>query len=330
MKGKFASALLVLTVTAAAAHAADLKMVTKAPPPPPPSPWDIAFGAGVMNDYVFRGITQSNHKASVAAYFEPRYNISKDLQIYAGIAGESINFPNTASAEIDIYAGIRPTFGPLALDVGFWYYWYPGGTCYNGPDAGCVAIADNRFIKSDLSFWEVFAKGTYTVNDSWALGFNEFYTPSFLNSGAYGNYLSGTVKWTAPAATPLPAGVSMYVSGEAGYQWLGTTDSFYGIAAGTPIVGGGVTSGIYAGGVKLPSYATWNVGVGFSYKVFTLDLRYSDTNLSKLDCYVFTGDYTAVANSNGTQTNPGGITSNWCGATFIAKFTADLTLDSLK
>ena len=38
-----------------------------------------------MNDYIFRGVTQSNHKPSVAAYFEPRYNINKDLQLYIGV-----------------------------------------------------------------------------------------------------------------------------------------------------------------------------------------------------------------------------------------------------
>ena len=35
---------------------------------------------------MFRGITQSNHKPSVSAYFEPRYNVTKDLQLYAGLA----------------------------------------------------------------------------------------------------------------------------------------------------------------------------------------------------------------------------------------------------
>src|SRR6266404_6235575 len=127
--------LVLSVVTAAAlatpALAADLKMVTKAPPPPP-SPWDIAFGAGFVSDYNFRGISQSNHKPSVTAYFEPRYNVTKDLQLYAGIAMESISFPNRAAAEVDLYAGFRPTFDKLALDFGVWYYWYPGGQCFNG------------------------------------------------------------------------------------------------------------------------------------------------------------------------------------------------------
>ena len=62
----------------------------------------------IASDYIFRGVTQSNHKPSVAAYFEPRYNVNKDLQLYAGIGGASIGFPNRAAAEIDFYARRPP------------------------------------------------------------------------------------------------------------------------------------------------------------------------------------------------------------------------------
>jgi hypothetical protein len=54
--------------------------LSRPPPPPAFEPWDFAFGSALMNDYIFRGVTQSNHKPSVAAYFEPRYNLNKDLQ----------------------------------------------------------------------------------------------------------------------------------------------------------------------------------------------------------------------------------------------------------
>ena len=91
----------------------------------------LAFGAALVSDYNFRGVTQSDHKPSAWAYFEPRYNVSSNLQLYAGIAGESISFPNRAAAEIDFYAGFRPTFGIVTLDFGGWYYWYPGGQCFN-------------------------------------------------------------------------------------------------------------------------------------------------------------------------------------------------------
>src|SRR6266403_3847246 len=97
-----------LAMISGSALAADMPVkAVKAPPPPAFEPWDFAFGSALMNDYIFRGITQSNHKPSVAAYFEPRYNLNKDLQLYIGFAGESISFPNRAAAEIDIYGGIR-------------------------------------------------------------------------------------------------------------------------------------------------------------------------------------------------------------------------------
>src|SRR5258708_4298181 len=115
---------LVLLATALAmvsgsAFAADMPVkAVKAPPPAPFEPWDIAFGSAIMNDYIFRGITQSNHKPSVTAYFEPRYNVTKDVQLYVGTSFESISFPNRAAAEDDVYGGAPLTVCPSAFDVG--------------------------------------------------------------------------------------------------------------------------------------------------------------------------------------------------------------------
>src|SRR6516225_10535453 len=122
----FASALAMT----GSAIAADLPVkAVKAPSPAAFEPWDIAFGGAVMNDYIFRGVTQSNHQPSVAAYFEPRYNVTKDLQLYVGVSAESISFANRAAAEVDVYGGVRPTFGAFAFDIGVWGYLYPGGSC---------------------------------------------------------------------------------------------------------------------------------------------------------------------------------------------------------
>jgi uncharacterized protein (TIGR02001 family) len=144
------------------------------------SPWGIAFGAGLMPDYNFRGIPRSNHKPSIAAYFEPPYNINANLQAYAGVSGKSIAFPNRAAAEVDFYAGIRPTFDKLALDFGFWEYYYPGGECFNKDADGQCALAGNLIgnaIKADLSFYELYGKGTYTVNDQFSFGRSVYWSP---------------------------------------------------------------------------------------------------------------------------------------------------------
>src|SRR5205085_2974412 len=332
-----------LALLSGSAMAADMAVkALKAPAPAPFEPWDIAFGSALMNDYVFRGVTQSNHKPSVAAYFEPRYNINKDTQFYIGLAGESISFPNRAAAEIDIYGGIRPTIGMFAFDFGAWGYLYPGGQCFNaaafpgsgipGSEVQCILNGNlpNAFVatgvpgnvaKRSASFYEVYGKVNVTLNDQFSIGANEYYSPNFLNLGAWGNYASITGKWTAPSTTFGSSGVGMYISGEFGRQWLGTSDAFYGTTVASAF------GGPFPLGIPEPSYNTWNIGVGFTYKVFTLDLRYYDTNLSKGNCNAFTSDYstTNFSPSFVTAINPGGFGSNWCGATGVVKFSADLT-----
>jgi uncharacterized protein (TIGR02001 family) len=332
-----------LAMVSGSALAADMALkAVKAPPVVAFEPWDIAFGSAIMNDYIFRGITQSNHKPSVAAYFEPRYNVTKDVQLYIGAAGESISFPNRAAAEIDIYGGIRPTFGMFAFDFGLWGYLYPGGQCFGGVGPGttnsCAAFGqgtdfafgnglpiNGNFAKRNASFYEGYAKVNVTLNDQFQIGANEYYSPNFLNLGAWGNYASVTAKYTAPSTFFGTSGVGMYISGEFGRQWLGTSDAFYGTTTPTRF------GGPFPNGIPEPSYNTWNIGVGFTYKVFTLDLRYSDTNLSKGNCNAFTSDYSTTNASAAfvTAINPGTGTSafgsNWCGAAGIAKLSADLT-----
>jgi hypothetical protein len=61
--------------------------------------------------------------------------------------------------------------------------------------------------------------------------------------------------------------------------------------------------------------------VTFTYKNLNLDLRYYDTNLSKEDCFVFTGDPNAILGGRPNFiTNPDGFVSQWCSATFVAKY----------
>src|SRR4029078_2700134 len=98
---KLALLATALALVSGSAFAADLRVkAVKAPPPPAFDPWDIPFGGGIPNDYICRGITQSNHKPSVNVYFEPRYNVTKDFQLYVGLGGASISFPHSDAAEI--------------------------------------------------------------------------------------------------------------------------------------------------------------------------------------------------------------------------------------
>jgi uncharacterized protein (TIGR02001 family) len=325
MKRITVSLVVAASLAASAATAADMAVKAPAPPPPPPNPWDIAITAALMSDYNFRGITQSDHRPSTAAGFEPRYNFSKDLQGYVGVSGESIDFPNRASAEIDFYGGIRPTFDKLALDFGGWYYYYPGGQCFNTPvlcttlgsgPSIATTLPNGNVVKQNVSFVEGYGKATYTVNDNFNFGGSIWGSPSVLNSGAPGIYYAGNITLTAPS-TWFQYGIGAYVSGDVGWWQLGTSDAFYGVAG-------------FPAGIPYKSYANWDVGLAFTWKAFTLDLRYYQSDLSKGDCNAFTSDHTAAGIAT-TPINPSPLPgSNWCGATFIAKLSFATSINALK
>jgi len=206
------------------------------------------------------------------------------------------------------YAGVRSTFGVLSLDFALAYVDYPGGSLFTG--LGVPSTCTNRAFflgscntsKADLSYWEPFIKGSLAVNDSLSLTGAVYYSPSWVNSGAPGTFASFGTKIALPSDF-LPKKIGASLSVEVGHYWLGTTDSFYGVPA-------------FPLGIKLPHYTTWNVGLSFTNSPFVLDFRYYDTNLSKSDCNVITGDRTAVFGgiSAATPINPSGLISNWCRA----------------
>ena len=278
------------------------------------SPWDIGFGAAIMSDYNFRGITQSNHRPSGATYFEPRYNLDNSLQAYLGLSGQTISYPNRAPSEIDFYGGIRQAFGSLALDVGGWYYWYTDGECFHDLVADCLrSLPNGNVVKANLNFWEIYGKAIYAASDRFAFGGSAYWSPSVFNSGAEGTFVAGTARYILP--TVFPNDIGWFASADVGHWFLGTSDSFHAVPG-------------FPGGIPYKSYTTWDVGLAFTWKQFTLDLRYYDTDLNKGDCNAFTSDFTAGGVFS-TPTNPRGPASNWCGATFLAKLAVDLGRDNL-
>jgi uncharacterized protein (TIGR02001 family) len=272
------------------------------------SPWDIAFGGALMSDYNFRGISQSDRGPSATAYVETRYNVNPSLQFYAGSQYWAVDLPTDPSCECDFYAGFRPTVGPLAFDFGFIYYWYPRES--QKFLSGNVAVLYNTgtaLTPANTDYWEVYGKVTWdTIKDKLALGANFYYSPDWLGTGAYGFYASGTAKVTMQSFNfPTLVGskeIGWYISGEVGHYSFGTTDSLL-------------------GSVALPDYWTWNVGVAFTHGVFTLDLRYYDTDTTKEECFLLTSDPRGTFGGG----NPLG-TSKWCNSAFVVSTKFDLTV----
>ncbi len=297
MFGKNLSVAVAALLVAAPAFAADLgKKKAPAPAPVVVSPWDFTVGGGLTSNYLFRGISQSNNAASVNANAELRYTFSDTWAAYVGTAGSSVKLTDqdqSPNMELDAMGGVRGTFGAFSTDVGAIAYIYPGlktPSIGNGPNS--------PVFPTNPTFYEGYVKLGYNVTETISLGANAFYSPSFLDTGASGTYLSATAKWTLP--------MDFALSGEFGHQYLGTTDSKHFNTANVARY-------------NMPDYNYWNAGISYSYKFATLDLRYHATDMSKNEC----ANITMGTNGSGTQ-------SKYCGTAVVGTISFALSGKDVK
>jgi hypothetical protein len=135
------------------------------------------------------------------------------------------------------------------------------------------------------------------------------YSPNFSNTGAWSQYAAFGLGVDVPRSV-LPQNLAATLTSGVGYYRFGNRRA-------------------ELGGFPLPAYFNWNAGVTLSRNVFNLDLRYYDTNLSKENRFIFTGDPHATPGGTvNPVTNPEGLTSRWCRATFVAKFWFELNADA--
>jgi uncharacterized protein (TIGR02001 family) len=249
----------------------------------PESPVEFSFRTGIASDYIYRGVTLSAHEPAAGAAIEVALGM-----FYAGGTIASVKLPSQPAAEMSWSGGVRPKLGNVQFDFGVTSYVYPNET----PPAG---------VTKGIDYWEAVARADTTLGDVLQLAGGFAWSPNVSNTGAWGNYAAFGMGFDLPGKL-LPGEVSASVTGGAGYSWFGNQSAAL-------------------GGFPLPAYLNWNTGITFTHKNLNLDLRYTDTNLSKENCFVFTGDPTAAPGGQiNPLTNPQGLVSNWCSATFVAKF----------
>jgi uncharacterized protein (TIGR02001 family) len=248
-----------------------------------PSSYEFSGRAGFASDYIYRGVTLSDHKPAVGAGLEVALGL-----LYAGATVTSVELPSRPAAEITMSGGVRPKLWDINLDLGWTYFLYPGETVPVGVPAG-------------IEYWEAAARADTRIGEVLRVAGGFAYSPNVSNTGAWSKYAAFGLGVDLPRDA-LPQDVTASLTGSAGYYWFGNQSAAL-------------------GGFPLPAYLNWNAGVTLTRKIFNLDLRYYDTNLSKEDCFVFTGDPNAApGGSIDPVRNPQGLTSRWCSPTFVAKF----------
>lgn len=214
-----------------------------------------------VSDYLFRGISISNEDPAFQPYIEFTYGIA-----YLGVWGSNIGDRDLAAAgfqvtgpwEVDFYAGIRPTLGPVNFDLGVLWYTYGARTNPGGLSEG------------DIDYVEFKITATAPLSKNLTATVTGYYTPD--QDVAIPD--TGTVEGSLTYALPQVGIFSPAVSGGVGYATSGTT-AFY----------GGVNPGPFLGD---DAYTYWNAGLKLVVEKFFFDLRYWSTDIDSpaaLDSY---------------------------------------------
>ena len=150
---------------------------------------EIAWNLGVTSDYVFRGYSQTTEDPAIFG--------GVDLTVgsfSAGAWASNVDFGDSTSMEYDLYAGFKPTLGPVSLDVGLLRYGYT-----------------NQEDGADLDFWEGKLAGSVAAGKG-TVGGAVYYTPENFGQTGQATYveLNGS----------MPIAEKLSVSGAVGHQAL--------------------------------------------------------------------------------------------------------------
>jgi uncharacterized protein (TIGR02001 family) len=150
---------------------------------------EFSFNVGVASDYVFRGFSQTDSKPQVYGGADVGIGI-----FYAGAWLSNVDFGDSTDMEYDLYAGFKPTLGPVSLDVGILRYGYT-----------------NQSDGADLDFWEGKVAGSVPAGKG-TIGAAVYYTPENFNQTGKATYveLNGS----------MPLTDKLSVSGAVGHQSL--------------------------------------------------------------------------------------------------------------
>lgn len=187
---------------------------------------EISANVGLVSDYRFRGISQSDESPAIQGGFDYAF----ENGFYVGTWGSSVDFDSNdgfdGSLELDVYGGWGTDIGEnSSIDIGYIYYAYPGDNGADGNyqeiyvnygwnDLSLGAVYSDDYYGGSGKFWYLQANYDWSISENWALalhvGYNDFDEDIFLSSDK-GNYVDYSV------------GVTWSVVGvDLGLSWVGT------------------------------------------------------------------------------------------------------------
>jgi Bacterial protein of unknown function (Gcw_chp) len=164
-----------------------------------------SVGSSLMSDYLYRGISLSEHGPSASSSVE----VSRGWFYVAGQV-YTVRLPNDPAAEVTLTGGIRRELAGVEFDLSAEYYYYPGET----PTPG----------SGTTNYWQYGISAPRRIFDAFEIVGRATYSPNAWNSGAWGAYGSGEIKIDLPKfKLANQKEVTWTLGAELGHQSFGTT-----------------------------------------------------------------------------------------------------------
>ena len=277
----------------------------------PKSPFTYSFNVGITTDYVFRGYSQKKDHPALQGGFDLGYAVTPNITTYFGVWGSGVDFGTNATgdgtrvagAEVDIYGGIKPVWGPATFDFGVIWYTYPGSNDHGG---AARQVAQQNYVELKAGVSGAVIPGL----DKLTTGATLFYSPSYQDGQGEVVTVEGTAAYELPKVWVFTPTVSGTIGGQFG------SDAAKAFDINNGVFNFGSDKGFLHGNGE-NSLAYWNAGVSLGLEKLTFDFRYWGTSVKN--------DSTTGANGwcDGSGNNGAGLGALTCDSRFV--FTAKYT-----
>ena len=119
----------------------------------------VSGNVGIMSNYIYRGMTQTNDKVSVKAGLNAFYN-----GFYAGTTILTVDFGTDDDFEIDYFAGYTNNLGIFTYDMNIFVTSYDGSTNHSTEVA--LGVSWPCQLVDDLTLGVTYAKGINEAPDN--------------------------------------------------------------------------------------------------------------------------------------------------------------------
>ncbi len=244
-----AAVVSALTVTAGAGWAAEEEKPK----------FTYSFNVGATTDYIFRGVSQKGDDPALQGGIDLSYAVLPTVTAYFGVWASGVDFgfngdgTRIAGAEVDIYGGIKPTWGPATFDLGVIYYTYPGAR-----DGGFAAtqVYEQNYVELKAGVSGAFIPSL----DKLTLGATVFYSPDYQGGQEQVVTVEGTAAYELPKIWVFVPTIS------------GTFGAQFGKDGKNQFLFTGLKGFTLANGEDSLTY--WNAGITLAVEKFTFDFRY--------------------------------------------------------